>query len=105
MRALKDVPPAILGLACERALETLAWFPEPVKLLDLSAQIIDEQRKAIAAKWLTDCSECYGSRFIDIEVDGVNTVHRCGCWIRAMQEIKAVGEPIKRPALPPVELV
>ena len=109
MRTLKHVPAAILVAAVERSLEVDTWFPEPSKLLGYAADVIDEQRKAAREKWLTDCAECHGSRWVSLEIDGVTYEKRCGCWTRAMQAMAEVGEPIKRPALPPapstVELV
>lgn len=109
MRTLKHVPSGILVSAIERALETEEWFPEPAKLLNIAADVIEEQRRAVAAKWLTDCEECHGSRWRGITVDGVERLERCGCWQRAMAEMAAIGEPLKRKSLPPanphVELV
>ena len=95
MRTLKHVPAPILVAAVERALEVETWFPEPAKLLVYAADELDAQRKAAGDKWLTDCVECHGSRWVDVG----NHVQRCGCWTRAMQAIRAVGEPIKRPRL------
>lgn len=109
MRTLKHVPSAILVAAVDKALETETWFPEPAKLLEIAADLVEEGRRAAAAKWLTDCEECHGSRWREITVDGVARLERCGCWQRAMAEMAAIGEPLKKKALPPanpnVELV
>ena len=99
MKTLKHVPSAVLVAACERALESMAWFPEPVKLLDMAAAIIEEQRQALTAKGLPECVDCDGSRWAEIQVDGVTRLQRCGCWRRRQQMLADIGEPIKRPAL------
>lgn len=101
MRTLKHVPSAIMVSTIEKALETEEWFPEPAKLLNIAADVIDEGRKAISAKWLTDdCEDCHGSRWVGVEVDGVRRETRCGCWRRAMAEMAELGEPLKRKQLP-----
>ena len=102
MRTLKHVPSTILVAAVEKALEVEEWFPEPAKLLNIAADLIEEGRRAIAQKWLgEDCEECHGSRWRGITVDGVERLERCGCWTRAMTEMAAIGQPLRRKALPP----
>jgi len=100
MKTLKHVPSAVLVAACERALESMAWFPEPAKLLDMAAVIIEEQRQALTAKGLGECADCDGLRWVGIQMDGVTRFKRCGCWRRRQQMLAEIGEPIKRPALP-----
>lgn len=99
MRTLKSVSAPILVAAVEKSLELDTWFPEPSKLLGYAADAIDAQRKAVRDQWLTDCADCYGSRWVSLTIDGVIYEQRCGCWTRAMQAMAEVGEPIKRPAL------
>lgn len=100
MRTLKHVPPAVLADAADRALATLAWFPEPVKLLALASDIVAERRRAVFARWLTDCVECDGTRWRPVIVKGIERWMRCPCWLRAQQEADAIGAPIPRPQLP-----
>lgn len=101
MRTLKNVPSSILVSAIEKALELEEWFPEPAKLLNYAADLVEEGRKAVAEKWLTDdCEECHGSRWVGLIVDGVRRESRCGCWKRAITEMAEIGQPLKRKQLP-----
>ena len=104
MNTLKHVASAILFAAVERALELETWFPEPAKLLAHAADIVDERRDAAWRKWIgegQECEECHNSRWITVEIDGVPRLTRCGCWNRAMAEMAAIGQPLKRKELPP----
>lgn len=103
MRTLKHVPTAILVDAVERALEKETWFPEPAKLLNHAADIIDERREAAWKKWIGDgqeCAECHNTRWVSVVVDGVSRESRCGCWKRAMAEMVEIGQPLRRKELP-----
>lgn len=103
MRTLKYVPTTILVEAVERALEVETWFPEPAKLLAHAADIIEAKREAAWKKWIGDgqeCEECHNSRWVTITLDGVERLTRCGCWNRAIAEMDAIGEPLKRKELP-----
>lgn len=101
MRALKHVPSAILVAAVERTLEQESWFPEPAKLVNHAADLIEEGRQRAWQKHLGGCEDCHGSRWVSLEVDGVERLERCGCFKRAMVAMSEVGQPIKRPlALP-----
>lgn len=104
MNTLKHVSSAILVAAVERTLELETWFPEPAKLLAHAADIVDERRDASWKKWIgadQDCEECHRTRWVTVDVDGVERLKRCGCWERAMAEMAAIGQPLKRKELPP----
>lgn len=109
MRTLKQVPAPILEAAIDKSLATDTWFPEPAKLLGYAADAMDDERKAVCQKWLADCNECYGTRWVDLVIDGVVYEKRCGCFTRTMRAIAEIGEPLRRKELPPgnpnVELV
>lgn len=99
MRTLKHVSQPILVAAVEKALAEQQWFPEPAVLLDYSAGIVAERRREAQAKWLTDCGVCHGSRWSEIEVDGVIRNERCECWKRMQVALSEIGQPIERPKL------
>jgi hypothetical protein len=103
MRTLKYVPTTILVEAVEKALEVETWFPEPAKLLNHAADLIEAKREAAWKKWIGDgqeCEECHNSRWVTITLDGVERLTRCGCWNRAVAEMDAIGQPLKRKELP-----
>lgn len=101
MRVLKFVPSAILVEAVDEMLSAEKWFPEPSTVLKYCADIVDAKRKEACKRWLgTDCEDCHGSRWREIDVDGVSRLERCGCWKRAMLEMDQIGQPLPRPALP-----
>lgn len=103
MLSLGDVPPAILTEAVERLIaEGITWMPRPGDVKVVCCNIVDERRAAAArqAKALQeDCPDCHGTGWADVE--GPSAVVRCNCLKRALELIRAAGEAIPRPALPP----
>lgn len=97
MRTLKHVPSPILVEAVEKALEVERWFPEPAKLLDFAAELITVKRREAQVKWLTDCEQCHGARWVPVVVDGRTYETRCDCWKRMRIALEEIGQPIDRP--------
>lgn len=103
MLSVQDVPREILALGVTQLIEQgVTWMPKPGDIKAACCDIVDERRAAAGrqAKALQeDCPDCRGTGWADAE--GPNAVVKCLCVKRALELVKAAGEALPRPALPP----
>ena len=109
--SLKEVPPALIELAVERLMHRgVTWMPRPGDVLEVCAEIRQEQRSEAArlAKTLTEafCEVCQAEHCLDChgtglrEAPGHNHLAKCPCKRRALEVIEAAGQPIALPPAP-----
>jgi hypothetical protein len=99
--ALKELPSELrihtLMIAGKRK-----WFkfPQPSELNTIAAELMAQRRKVAFAHALpkgASCPTCHGSRWREIEIDGVARNERCPCWQAALQAADRVGQMIALP--------
>lgn len=99
MISMRDVAPDVLAEAIDVMVNRgVTWMPKPGELKAECAKVI-AKRRAAAAKLHADCSTCHGSRWIHTPQGEV----RCGCHVRIMTAMNAVGKPLELPAAPDSE--
>lgn len=107
--SLCDVPPDVLEEGRARLMaEGITWMPQPGHLKRHCAAIVHERRRVFelaAADVRAKCERCYGSGFVEMELDGVDYSKRCGCLAEALALLEQRPAALPMPQMAALEEV